>query len=100
MSLSFRSSPFRGEPKRESFRIRFLLQKSAILSRGSRILLFSLILELPYFGHLLNSTTEIQPLIAAIKITVMVPVTYWRSCLHGKCRNTTENAEYARMFRF
>src|SRR6266511_2229138 len=34
------------------------------------------------------------------KIMVMVPVPYWRSCLHGKRRNTTENAEYARMFRF
>src|SRR6266545_4235864 len=53
-SLSFRSSLFRAEPKRESFRMRFLLQKSAIFSRGSRILLFSLILELSYFGHLLN----------------------------------------------
>jgi hypothetical protein len=46
MSLSFRSSHFRAEPKRESFRIQFLLQKSAILSRGSWISVFMLSLPL------------------------------------------------------
>ena len=37
---------------------------------------------------------------AVVKITVMVAVTHWRSYLDGKCRDTIENAEYARMFRF
>jgi len=42
MSLSFRSSPFSAEPNRESFRIRFLLQKSATFSRGrGQIALFT-----------------------------------------------------------
>ncbi len=94
MSLSFRTSPFNADPKRESLLIRFLLQKSAIFSRGSSILDLLRILKPSYFGHLLNSP------MAAVKITVMVAVTHWRSCLYGKGRNTIQNAEYTRMFRF
>jgi hypothetical protein len=53
---------------------------------------------------LLRSPIEFNHVGTAIngrrKITVMVAVTHWRSCLYGKCRNTIENAKYARMFRF